>query len=280
MAPGVYAAIAQPGNEAAVGNAGVIVGTDAVVVVDSFATPRAAQELLAAIRDTTRQPVRWLVDTHHHLDHSGGNAVFAKAGAIVIAHENARSAMREASLARIARAPAGDREEELRGMLPSETYRDSISLWIGDRRVDVFSKPGHTNGDSLVSVPDANVLFGGDLLQKATIPNLADADTAAWIRTLDELARRFPSAILVPGHGTIARPLDMRGLREYLVNLRAGVASQIRAGNSGARLSEALLPQLQSLYHSWNWSERIPDNVAHVEAELKGTPAAAPQPTP
>jgi cyclase len=232
--------------------------------VDSFATPRAAQQLLSEIRRRTVLPVRWLVNTHHHMDHCGGNAVFAKAGAAIVAHENARTRMREAA----------------RSALPTETYRDAVSIWLGDRRVDVFTKPGHTDGDSLVSVPDANVLFGGDLLQKDTIPNLAQAKTDAWIQTLDELAARFPSATLVPGHGGVARPLDMRPLRDYLVGLRLAVSRELQQGKSGAELSEALLPQLSSRYRRWAWSEHIGDNVAQMEAELTGRTASPPAPTP
>jgi cyclase len=192
--PGVFAAIARPGDENAIGNAGFVVGSDGVLVVDGFATPKAAERLLAGIREKTPLPVRWLVVTHHHLDHWGGGSVFAKAGAAVVAQENARGRM----LGRAQQA-SPDAAELLRLALPSLTYREALTLWLGDRRIDVFTKPGHTDGDSLVSVPDANVLFGGDLLQNKTVPNLSDANTEAWIRTLDELARRFPSAAIVPG---------------------------------------------------------------------------------
>jgi cyclase len=277
---GVFAAIAQPGRDAATGNAGFVVGSDAVLVVDSFATEAAAQGLLSEIRRVTSLPVRWLVNTHHHLDHCGGNAVFAKAGAVIVAHENARSRMREAALTRMAGVPPAERERLLQLVLPSETFREALSIWLGDRRVDVYFRPGHTGGDSLVSVPDADALFGGDLLQKATVPNLADADTDAWVRTLDELARRFPSAALIPGHGDVARPVDMRGLRGYLVGLRLAVAAELRRGKSGAELAEAVLPRFAADYRSWSRSEHIADNVAQIERELTGRTESPPAPTP
>lgn len=278
--PGVFAAIAQPGRDAAIGNTGFIVGSDAVLVVDSFATGTAAERLLIAIRRKTSLPIRWLVNTHHHLDHCGGNSVFAKAGAVIVAHENARSRLRDAALARMAQVPPPEREKFLRFSLPSETFRDALSIWLGDRRVDVFSKPGHTDGDSLVSVPDADVLFGGDIFQKATVPNLADADSQAWVRTLDDLARRFPTATLIPGHGGVARPLDMRSLREYLVVLRLAVAEALQQGRSGATLSEEVVPMLSSRYRSWNWADHIADNVAQMEKELTGKMGFPPAPIP
>jgi glyoxylase-like metal-dependent hydrolase (beta-lactamase superfamily II) len=269
--PGVFAAIARPRDETTIGNAGFVVGSDAVLVIDAFATPAAAERLLARIRKTTPRPVRWLIDTHHHLDHWGGNSVFAKAGAVVVAQENARAGMQ----ARAAAQDAGDRAKRpVALVLPTVTYGDAMSVWLGDRRVDVFTKPGHTGGDSVVSVPDADVVFGGDLLQKGTLPNLADAKTDAWIRTLDELARRFPSATLVPGHGGVARPLDMRPLRDFLVTVRLSVTRGLQEGKSGPALVEAVAPALAP-FRKWTWGEHLDGAVADVEREIRGTAAPA-----
>jgi cyclase len=285
--PGVYAAIARPGDDSTIGNAGFVIGSEAVLVVDAFATPAAAERLLARIRKTTPRPIRWLIDTHQHLDHWSGNSVFAKAGATVVAQENARAGMQ-------ARAASGAQDSGDRFtrtlVLPTVTYRDAMSIWLGDRRVDVFTKPGHTPGDSLVSVPDADVLFGGDLLQKGTVPNLADAGIEAWIRTLDELAPRFPKATIVPGHGGIARPLDLRGLRDFLVTLRLAVVRGIQEGKSGAALAQEVLPQLAP-FRKWTWAEHLDGAVADAERQLRGTAAsptawapssspAVPTPTP
>jgi cyclase len=271
--PGVYAAIARPGDEATIGNAGFVVGSDAVLVVDAFATPAAAERLLARIRKITPRPIRWLIVTHHHLDHWGGDSMFAKAGAVVVAQENARVGMQ----ARAAAQDAGDRAKRAL-VLPMVTYRDALSIWLGDRRVDVFTMPGHSGGDSLVSVPDADVLFGGDLLQKGTVPNLADAKTDAWVGTLDALARRFGTATLVPGHGGVARPLDMRALRDFLVTLRLAVTRGLQEGKSGPALAEAVVPQLAP-FRKWTWSEHLDGAVADVEREITGT-ATNPSPSP
>jgi glyoxylase-like metal-dependent hydrolase (beta-lactamase superfamily II) len=273
--PGVFAAIARPGDESTVGNAGFVVGSEGVLVVDAFATARAAEQLLAQIRKATPRPIRWLVDTHAHRDHWGGNAVFAKAGAVVVATENARARI----LARLEQDPGSGDEKTRRLELPSVAYREAISFWLGDRRVDVFTKPGHTDGDSLVSVPDANVLFGGDLLQRGTVPNLSEAKTDAWVRTLDELARSFPSATLIPGHGAVSRPLDMRALRDFLVTIRLSVSRGIQEGKSGAALAEEVMPRLAP-FRSWTWSEHLDGAVADVERELTGTGPATPTPSP
>lgn len=280
VGPGVYAAIARPGNEASLGNAGFVVGSESVLVVDSFATPQAARELLDEIHRNTPLPIAWLVDTHHHLDHVGGNAVFAKEGAVVVAHENARAWIRVDALAQRQGVPATDRDRFRRLVLPAVTYRDRLTIWLGDRRVELLWKPGHTGGDSIVAIPDANVVFGGDLVQKTTIPNLADAKTDAWVQTLDGLAESFPSAAFVPGHGGLARPLDLRALRAYLTGLRASVTAALREGKSGASLTDAVLPPLRGPYGSWTWFEHVQDNIAQTEKELTGTKEFPAAPTP
>ena len=112
----------------------------------------------------------------------------------------ARSSWRRKSARGAGTHASQDAEDRARtrSRSPAVTYRDAISIWLGDRRVDVFTVPGHTGGDSLVSVPDADVLFGGDLLQKRTVPNLADATTDAWMKTLDEIARALRNGRVDP----------------------------------------------------------------------------------
>lgn len=266
VGPGVFAAIATAGDPSSLGNAGFVVGSDAVLVVDTFATPEAASELLAAIRRETPLPVRWVVDTHHHGDHAGGNAVFAAAGAAILAHTNARALAQ-------AKDPATVR-------LPDLTYGDAVTIWLGDRRVDVFWRAGHTGGDSVVSVPDARVVFAGDLVDRETIPNLTMARTGAWIETLDGLIKSFPSATFVPGHGVPGKALDVRTFRDYLRALRLAVGDAIRSGKSGPAVVLAVKPQLASRYSRWTWFEHVDSNIGDVEAELNGTKVYPAVPAP
>src|SRR5215470_7111372 len=138
----VYAAIAAPGDRDSVGNAGFIVGKEGVVVVDAFATRAGAEELLAEIRRRTSAPVRWVVNTHYHFDHVGGDAVFARAGASVVAHENERAWVRTENLKWRKEITAEDREMLAHLVLPDVTHRDGLTIWLGDRRIDVLSRPG------------------------------------------------------------------------------------------------------------------------------------------
>src|SRR5262245_32686843 len=163
IAPGVFAAITDPKAEPTLGNAGFVIGSDGVLVVDTFTTAEPAEKLLAEIRAKTPRPVRYVVNTHFHRDHLGGNAVFARVGAIILAHENVRAWAR--------REWQADLTPEQRARyasltLPDVTFRDETSVWLGDRKVEILHRPGHTGSDAIVIVPDAKVVFGGDLVLK------------------------------------------------------------------------------------------------------------------
>ncbi len=269
---GVYAAIAKEGDSAAVGNAGFVVGTDAVLVVDTFASPAAAEELASEIRRLTPLPVRWVVNTHYHIDHVGGDAVFTRAGASVIAQETERAWVRTENLKWRKEIKPEDREMVSHLVLPELTYRERLTVWLGDRKVEVLARPGHTGGDSIVFVPSANVLFGGDLIWKNTVPNLIEASTEAWVNTLDGFLQDHPSTTFVPGHGEIAKALDVRYFRDYLAGLRFAVARGLANGKSGKDLVDLLISVQQSRFGTWKWFDQFEErNIELTEQEIKGT---------
>jgi glyoxylase-like metal-dependent hydrolase (beta-lactamase superfamily II) len=279
LAEGAYAAIAKAGDRASVGNAGFIVGPDAVVVVDSFATPEAAEELLGEIRRITKAPVRWVVNTHYHLDHVGGDRVFLKQGAALLAHDNARAWVRTENL-KWRKEIKPEEKEMLAGLaLPEVTYRDGATLWLKDRKVEVFTRPGHTGGDSLVFYPAGNVVFAGDLFWKETVPNLVDAATREWIRTLDGLLADHPASRFVPGHGEPGSALDVRYFRDYLVGLRSTVERALAENKSGKALTDQVLPLLRKRWASWTWFDQFAEkNIEQTEQEFNGTKKFAPTP--
>ncbi len=264
----VYAAVARPGDRDAGANAGFIVGDDAVLVVDTFISEPAAQELLSEIRRLTGLPVRWVVNTHYHLDHTGGNAVFARAGASIVAHENVRAWTRTENL----KFRPGQKEAIESLVLPNVTHRQGLAIWLGARRVDVLFRPGHTGGDSIVRVPDADVVFAGDLFWNATLPNLIDADTAAWQATLEGFLNDFPRAAFVAGHGEPGHALDVRFFRDYISGLRQNVGRAVEQGKSGQALVDAVLPLLQGRYGAWAWFDQFAvKNIEQTEQEFRGT---------
>jgi len=268
---GVYAAISSDDGKAG-SNAGFIVGTNSVVVVDTFEQPDAGRELLAAIQQITKLPIRYVVNTHYHLDHTGGNAVFAEAGATIVAHRNLRGWLRTENLKFFGANPKPEQKARVESLvLPDVVYSDAIDIYAGSRLVRVRYMLGHTGGDSLVVVPDANVVFGGDLVWQKHLPNLIDASTAPWIKTLDALLAEHSSATFVSGHGDLATAGDLRDFRGYLTTLRADVAQAQEAGKQGDELVKTVTAQLKPTYGQWGFFDYfVAKNIEQTADELAG----------
>lgn len=269
---GVWAAIAPPASKAGA-NAGFVIGADGVLVIDTFEDADAAKALLASIRAKTGLPIRYVIDTHYHLDHVAGNDVFAQAGAVVMAQANVRTWERSQNLKFFGAHPTAQQQRLVATLgLPTVTYVRGITVWLGDRAVVVRALEGHTGSDSTVVIPDAGVVFTGDVFWNHTLPNLIDADTAEQIASNDTYLRDYPGATFVPGHGEIGRAADVRAFRDYLVALRSDVAQARRDGESGAALVDAVLPQLQARYGDWDWFQHFArHNIEDTAAELAGT---------
>lgn len=300
VAEGVYAAIAKPGGLAA-GNAGFVVGDDGVLMVDTFFTPIAIEELINEIGKLTPQQIKFAVNTHYHLDHTGGNQVLTARGVPIIAHDNAaqwqttknrrflplpeeldkRRADTAKQLAEIPadqkdkRAPLERRLRSLGAMKtikltnPTVTFNSGIvHLYLGKREVVLFTLPGHTGGDVLAYVPDANVLFTGDMGWSKTLPNLVDATVNDWIASLDEILKRYPTAKFIPGHGELATAAEMRDFWDYLDDLRSRVKQGIADGLTIEQAKAQL--KLPDKYKSFAFQNFAQPNVEDMYKELKG----------
>jgi len=271
---GVYAALGEDGG-AAGSNAGFIVGSNGVAVVDTFTAVAPAKDLLAEIRKVTSLPIRYVINTHYHLDHVGGNAVFAEAGATIIAQRNVAAWERTENLKFFGPDPKPERRALVEGLvLPNKTYTDKIDLDLGNRTIKVRYMPGHTGGDSVVFVKDKNtdVVFGGDLVWQKHLPNLIDASTSPWIETLNKLLAEHRTATFVSGHGGIATPADVKDFRDYLSSLRSDIAKQQAAGRYGEDLVTAVTADLKPTYGTWGFFNYfIKPDITFTASELKGT---------
>src|SRR6478735_9009324 len=245
---GVYAAIGSDTGKAG-SNAGFIIGNNGVVVVDTFEGIAPAQDPLAEIQKLTKLPVRFVVNTHYHLDHTGGNAVFQNAGATILAQRNLRGWLRTENLKFFGPNPKPEQKAMVEALvLPDETYNDAVDIYLGARQIQVRYMLGHTGGDSVVTVPDADVVFAGDLVWQKHLPNLIDATTSDWVKTLEKLLADHPAGTFVSGHGDVANVSDVRDFHDYLVTLRDAVAKAQAAGKSDQALVDTVLPQLQEKY--------------------------------
>ncbi len=271
LAPGVYAATDLEGKAGA--NAGFVIGDDGVLVIDSFYKPEAAQALLAQIRKRTALPLRFLVNTHYHIDHVSGNQVFAAAGAQLIGQRRMRNWVQSENLKFLGgKATDADRERVQQLLPPQLGYDQTLQLWLGRRSVLLRSWPGHTGADTVVYVPDAGVMFGGDLFWSRSIPNLIDATVAQWTQSLARMAEEqgLRYNILVPGHGEVASAVELEEFRNYLLDLREAVAKSQRQGLTGDALQDAALRELEPRYGSWRYQRLMRANVRDMAAELSG----------
>lgn len=301
VSDGVYAAIAKQGG-LATGNAGFVVGDQGVLMVDTTLTPTAVEDLISVIAAETKQPIKYAMNTHYHLDHSGGNQVLAARGIPIIAHErlmewqtvkNRRflpvteelQKRREAAVKQLSELPADQTDKRapierqirrfdalltIKLTNPSMTFASgTVHLHLGDREVVLFTMPGHTGGDLLVYVPDANVVFMGDMAWRKTLPNLVDATVVDWIASLDKLLLQYPTAKFVPGHGEVATAADVREFRDYLDDLRLRVTKAIADGLTIEQAKEQL--KLPEKYKDFGFQNFAGPNVEDMYKELKGT---------
>jgi cyclase len=202
-------------------NAGIIVGKDGIVVVDTLISAKEAQRFLKDIRKISDKPIRYVRDTHSHLDHAFGNAVFANLGATIIAQANCRENMLKGSEETLKNSKEhGLSPEQMAGTTiayPTLTFSDRMTIYLGDETVElIYIAPSHTNGSIMVSIPQRKVLFSGDILFTDFHPYLADGDIPGWIRNLDYLSALDVDSI-IPGHGPISGKKDVADMKSYLI---------------------------------------------------------------
>jgi cyclase len=276
----VWAAIDDAKGDAGA-NAGFVIGDTGVAVIDTFENPEASQQMLAEIRKLTPLPVKYVINTHYHIDHVAGNRIFQDAGAVVFAQRNVRSWIHAENLKFFGKdiKPEDKAKVEALGG-PDVVYDSGVTLFLGAQRIEVRVFPGHTGGDSVIFLPDAGVVFGGDLFWRKTLPNLIDATTSVWVPTLDAMVSQGPLATFVPGHGEVGTAEDVKAFRGYLTDLRRWIAEPVKEGKTGDQLLSAVLPELTEKYGKWDFFEYFakPD-ILHVGAELRGD-KKIPQPPP
>ena len=274
IGPGVYAAIDGPEHKAG-SNAGFVVGDDGVLVVDSFFNLDAARALVGEIHRLTPKPIRYVVNTHYHVDHTGGDQALRDAGAIIIAHENVRGWVRVNNINLLGDRITPEMRKRIEALpLPDLVTNKDLAIWLGSRKIVVRTVLGHTGGDLTIFVPDAKVLFTGDMLWRKIAPNLIDGSVKEWSAT-DADFEHMPDAkhlLFVPGHGEVAKFADVADFRAYLADLQHLVEEGRRGGLKDAALAKEVTPTLKALHPDWMISDRAAAaEVRYMDQELDGT---------
>jgi cyclase len=216
------------------GNIGLSVGTDGTFLVDDQYAPL-TEKIVAAIRKVTEDPVRFLVNTHWHGDHTGGNENFGKTGSIVVAHRNVRERLSVEQVRTILRTdpiPASPPSA-----LPRITFTEEVTFhWNGDA-IRAFHVPGaHTDGDVIIHFEKADVFHTGDVIVNGRYPFIdvgSGGNLNGIIAAADKvLSLAKPTTKIIPGHGALATPDDVRAYREMLVMVRERMQKLVDEGKT------------------------------------------------
>ena len=272
VSDGIYAYL-QPDGSWWLNNTGFLVSPAGVISIDATSTERRTRAYLDAIKIITGLPVRTLVNTHHHGDHTHGNYLFG--GATIVGHERCR----EAILGTPMPPPAGVWTDVDWGPLelapPFLTYTDGVTLWSGDLRCEVryVGTPAHTTNDSIVHIPERSVVFAGDLLFNGGTPFALMGSVSGWIEVLETVLRPLGARTLVPGHGPVCGPEVIDDVLAYLRFVQRTAREAKAGGLSPLQAARAVdLGEFKDLLDA----ERIVGNLHRAYLELDGGERGAP----
>jgi cyclase len=272
VSEGIYAYL-QPDGSWWINNTGFLVSRDGVISVDATSTERRTRAYLDAIATVTDKPVRTLVNTHHHGDHTHGTYLFG--GATIVGHERCREAM----LGTPVPPPAGVWADVDWGPLelapPFLTYTDGVTLWSGDLRCEVryVATPAHTTNDSILHIPERSVVFAGDLLFNGGTPFALMGSVSGWIEVLETVLRPLGARTLVPGHGPVCGPGVIDDVLAYLRFVQRTAREAKAEGLSPLQAARAVdLGEFKDLLDA----ERIVGNLHRAYLELDGGERGAP----
>jgi cyclase len=220
------------------GNIGVSVGPDGILIVDDQFAPL-APKIEAALKQLNPGKLKFVLNTHYHGDHTGGNKFFGQQ-AHIIAHTNVRK--------RLGGLP-GDSKPEL----PVITFDDSLSIWFNGEEIRLAHvPPAHTDSDSIVHFADANVVHFGDTFFSGRFPNIdlnGGGDVRGYIRNVEESIKKVPAdARLIPGHGPLSTVKELKEFHEMLVETSGIVEKAIAAGKT---LEQVKADGLPAKWKSW-----------------------------
>lgn len=269
VAGGVFAYV-QAGGGFCVANAGLVTGDDGCLAVDALFTPAMTRAFRTEIARVSDRPVRFLLDTHHHVDHTLGNSLFPEAP--VVAHALARREMERVGLPLEALVRLGPHfAGQLEGVevrLPDVTFDGGATLYIGNRECRLLHfGTAHTVGDVMVHLPAERVLFAGDVSFHAVTPLAFEGHIGRWIEVAKRVEAMPDVDTVVPGHGPVGTKADLAEMRRYLELVRDGAR---RAFDEGMEPKDAARAIPLGEYAGWTEPERMLPNVLRLYQEFRG----------
>jgi quinoprotein relay system zinc metallohydrolase 2 len=244
-------------NQGAIANIGFVVGDDAVAIVDTGGSEREGRRLLAAVRNVTAKPVRYVINTHAHPDHVFGNAAFVNETAVFVGHHNLPRAiaLRGPYYLDAFRRSMGEILDGVSLIAPQQIVDGEMKLDLGNRVLALRAwAAAHSDNDLTAFDETSGTFFAGDLVFLEHVP-VVDASVRGWLAAIDALAQ-IPARRVVPGHGPLSEwPLALAGERRYLQRLaqdcRAMIASGVPLAEAAATAGRSEKPRWQ-LFEEYN----------------------------
>ena len=225
------------------GNIGISAGPEGILIIDDQFAPL-AEKIAAAIGEISQTPMKYVVNTHYHGDHTGSNAYFTEVkGSTIFAHDNVRKRL-------------ADKDDHTHSELPVVTYQQGITFHFNGDTINVMHLPaGHTDSDSVVWFEEANVLHPGDLFFEGRFPYI-DLDgggtVAGYIKNVTKLISMLKDDTkIIPGHGSLATKVDYQKALDMLVDTAAMVRNMKAKGIS---VEDAIKKGLGEKYQAWAWN--------------------------
>lgn len=247
------------------GNIGAIVGDDGIVIVDDQFLPL-ADKIRAALKGVTDKPLRFVINTHYHFDHTGSNAAFSKE-ATLIAQDNVRKRLVSGGVIGNGGSMANPALPQPKEALPVVTFGNDLTLHLNDEEIRAIHLPhGHTDGDAIVWFVKSNVVHTGDLFVTTGFPILdltGGGSSAGMIAGLERAIAMLPADVkVIPGHGVLSTVDDLRRYVAMLKETRATVQAGVRAGKSLAQL------QADKVLDRWQLPSANPANTNRFTESL------------
>ncbi|MEM6796762.1 MAG: MBL fold metallo-hydrolase, partial [Acidobacteriota bacterium] len=233
------------------GNVGLLIGEDGVIMVDDSFPPH-TEQLLAAVASVVEDPVDFVINTHVHGDHSGGNAELHGQGAIIVAHDNVRVRLKAQGVPGDA---GGERKPTPPEMLPVLTFADAVRFHLNGEESFVFHvEEAHTDGDSVIHFKTSNVIHAGDVFLNGILP-FNDHDNGGsvdgYIAAQEQiLSHTDGSTRIIPGHGPLATPQDLEKSVAMLKDARHKISELMVEGRS---IDEIIAAEPPKAHEAMSW---------------------------
>ncbi|NIP99878.1 MAG: MBL fold metallo-hydrolase [Nitrospinaceae bacterium] len=251
--PNIYCLVPQAGDDA---NSAFITTGQGVIVIDTRNSPEGGGKVLKVIRETTEQPVAYVINSHFHKENISGNAAF-KSVPTIIAHRKSQPLMFEQA------------EEENRQLTPPNvTFKKQMELKLGQYHLHLIHPgPAHTEGDLYVYIPKWRIIITGGLVYNRIIPYLGDSNIQSWIRALQQM-EDLDAEVIVPGHGRVGGKPLVTQIKHYLMELTRFVNDALDARKNLPETLKRVKEQLKPKYSGWAHFERIDENIVRAYVEL------------